>query len=298
MCYTTNMEYEKNNDLTGKSKEALDSVGDFNFKDRWGQIPKSIMKFKKTKELMELIDWDSSELGQVEGEALQRGHGYAKNLRYSIYNPDQAFFILDYYTKENDLILDPFMGRATRPLVTRLLNRRYIGFDTSRKTFELNTRLLTEKFPDFSKWVLYHGDGTELKNMNEQVDAVFSCPPYLNIEKYSGEEGDLSVYSESEFWFKIEKMFDKLYTIIKTSNYEKREFYPVIFTVGSIRKGMHGLIDMDRIFQNIALKTGFVLHDKLLTENNTPGAGFTFRRNYAYKFLTKNYETTLVFIKY
>jgi len=68
--------------------------------------------------------------------------------------------------------------------------------------------------------------------------------------------------------------------------------------VGSVRKGASGLIDMDYIFQNIALKCGFVLHDKLFTENITPGAGFTFRRNYCYSYVTKNFETTLIFLKY
>ena len=76
------------------------------------------------------------------------------------------------------------------------------------------------------------------------------------------------------------------------------EFYPVIFTVGSLRKGQKGILDMDFIFQKLAMTAGFVLHDKLFTENLTPAAGFTFRRNYGYKFLTKNYETTLVFMKY
>ena len=86
--------------------------------------------------------------------------------------------------------------------------------------------------------------------------------------------------------------------MIKTSSYKDVEFYPVIITVGSLRKGNKGIIDMDRVFQNIAIDNGFVLHDKMFTENLTPGAGFTFRRNYGYRFLTKNHETTLIFMKY
>ena len=76
------------------------------------------------------------------------------------------------------------------------------------------------------------------------------------------------------------------------------KFFPVIFTVGSVRRGNKGIIDMDYVFQMYAKDAGFVLYDKLFTENVTPGAGFTFRRNYAYRFLTKNYETTLVFMKF
>jgi len=72
----------------------------------------------------------------------------------------------------------------------------------------------------------------------------------------------------------------------------------MIVTVGSIRRGENGLIDMDCLFQNVASNMGFTLHDKLLTENISPGVGFTFRRNHKYSYVAKNYETTLVFVKY
>ena len=291
--------YDKKKDVSGKIKEVLDSVSDINFKEQFGQIPKSIMKFKKDKELMELIDWDNSELGKVEGDAKKRGGGYASTLRYSIYNPLQAKFILEYYTRKNDIILDPFMGRATRPLVTQYLNRKYIGFDTSSKTIELNKSLLEKH--GYTDYTLYHEDGTELNKLKEIsnfVDAVFTCPPYYDIEKYSDEPGDLSHLKYDDFNNRIANLFNRLYDLIKPSSYKDMEFHPVIITVGTIRKGDKGLIDMDYIFQEYAKKAGFVLYDKLFTENITPGAGFTFRRNYCYRYLTKNYETTLVFMKF
>ena len=111
-------------------------------------------------------------------------------------------------------------------------------------------------------------------------------------------EGDLSYCSEEEFDKKISKMFVHLARLIKYSDYKTMTFHPIIITVGSIRQGQKGLIDMDYKFQQFARGAGLVLHDKLFTENKTPGAGFTFRRNYVYNYVTKNYETTLVFLKY
>jgi len=298
------MNYNKKENVTGKTKEILDSARDFNFKDRFGTIPKSIMKFKKTEELMSLIDYDNSELGKIEGKAIARGGGYAKSIRYSIYNPDQAYFILDYYTKPNNLILDPFCGRATRPLVSLFLNRRYIGCDISKETVELNKKLIMEKMPSKKEkvdWDIINEDGIYLKTLDNKknyIDGIFTCPPYYDIEKYGGEIGDLSRKSYSSFNKSIHILFETLYRLIKPSNYKTLEFHPVILTVGSVRKGASGLIDMDYIFQNIALKCGFILHDKLFTENLTPGAGFTFRRNYCYSYVTKNHETTLIFLKY
>jgi DNA modification methylase len=303
--------------------KTYEEISGINFVDTFGEIPKSIMKFKKSDELMKLIEFDDFEFGKVTNEktnkplfgfddepkqefnkAKPKGGGYAKNLRYSIYNPNQAKFIIEYYTREGDLILDPFMGRATRPMVSLFMNRKYAGFDVCEQTVKSNKELLESKFPNKIEGVdyaLYHDDGIYLKGYEDfenHLDAVFTCPPYYNIETYSGEEGDLSYLSHEEFNNRIDILFGNLYRLIKPSNYNTKEFYPVIFTVGSFRKSDEGLLDMDYVFQSIAYKHGFILHDKLFTENVTPGAGFTFRRNYVHKFVCKNYETTLVFLKY
>jgi DNA modification methylase len=273
---------------------------DINFKEKFGGIPKSIMKFGKDPNLMDMIGEDETDLGVIEGEATARGGGYAKNLRYSIYNPTQAKFILEYYTEPGYLILDPFMGRGTRPVMTMHTGRNYYGFDTCSKTIEHNQSMIEKNFPDnqlFCKMV--HGDGTDLSHLEASFfDAVFSCPPYYGIEKYSGEDGDISHVKDAEFDERIEKMFEQLHRVVKTSSYAEKRFHPVIFTVGTVRASTAGVIDMDYNFQAAARKAGFVLYDKLYTENNAPGAGFTFRRNYHYSFLTKVHETTLIFIKF
>lgn len=271
---------------------------DIDFKETFNGIPKSIMKFGKDPKLMDLIGGDDSDLGKVEGDAVARGGGYAKNLRYSIYNPVQAKFILEYYTNPGDIVLDPFAGRGTRPIITSYLGRHYRGYDTCIKTIALNQQLLNEKLNSHTA-VLFHGDGTELKfEVDNTIDAVFSCPPYYEIEQYSGEPGDISKVSREEFDEKIQNMFHKLFKLIKKSDYKTKEFHPVIFTIGSVRNGDLGLTDMDFQFQLAAKTAGFVLYDKLFTENNSPGAGFTFRRNYRCSFLTKVHETTLVFMKF
>lgn len=297
------MNYKKNKDLEGKLAEELkESKEAINIKEEFGTIPKSIMKFKKTKLLMDLIDNDENEISQ--DSQGQRGSGYAQKLKFSIYNPDQANFLINYYTKENDIILDPFMGRATRPIMALYNNRKYFGFDTCKATIENNIALIKAKDLENKSYVLIHGDSTDETNytkygiIDNYVDCVLTCPPYYDKEVYSGETGDLSHVSYKQFEHQIQQLFKILFKKIKISNYETKELYPVIFTVGSKRQGNQGIRDMDFIFQTYAKEAGFVLHDKIFTENITPGAGFTFRRNFLYKFVTKNYETTLVFMRY
>ena len=269
------------------------------FKDYFGGIPTSVMKFDKDPNLMEFID-DTDDVGIVRGgAATARGGGYAKNMRYSIYNPTQAEFILKYYTEEGWDILDPFAGRGTRSLMSLRLGRNYYGIDSCSQTVEQNSIKIKEKqFKE--KWDIQVGDGTQPQAIypDKEFDAVFTCPPYYGIEKYSGGEGDLSHMTDLEFNEKIRIMFQNLKGMIKTSNYKEKKFHPLIFTVGTVRRGDGGLLDMDSLFQNMAREAGFTLHDKLITVNNAPGAGFTFRRNWDYKFLCKTHETTLVFLRY
>jgi DNA modification methylase len=270
----------------------------FNFKERFNGMPKSVMEFNKSPELMSLIEGDKSELNDVtQGKAKNRGGGYAKEMKYSTYNPDQAYFIIDYYTKRGDIILDPFSGRGTRPVITSLLERNYIGYDTSEETINHNRRLLM-KLP-YLNATLIHGDGTSLSGIKDRnIDAVFTCPPYYDKEVYSGEPGDLSHMKYSEFDSRIDNMFQRLSQVVKYSNYKTKEFHPVIITVGTHRQGEKGFIDMEHVFTRLAESHGFVLHDKLITVNRASGQAFVFRRNYEYGFLTKTHETTLVYLIY
>ena len=183
--------------------------------------------------------------------------------------------------------------------MTLRLGRNYYGIDSCSQTVEQNSIKIKEKqFKE--KWDIQVGDGTQPQAIypDKEFDAVFTCPPYYGIEKYSGGEGDLSHMTDLEFNEKIRIMFQNLKGMIKTSNYKEKKFHPLIFTVGTVRRGDGGLLDMDSLFQNMAREAGFTLHDKLITVNNAPGAGFTFRRNWDYKFLCKTHETTLVFLRY
>ena len=67
------MGYNKKKDLTGKVAKEIDKIRHINFKELFGGIPKSVIKFMKDKELMKLIDYDNSEIGKVEGDAKARG---------------------------------------------------------------------------------------------------------------------------------------------------------------------------------------------------------------------------------
>ena len=267
-----------------------------NIKEKFGYIPCSIMTFKTNKKLLKLIGDDKSNIIKKN----EKSTGILNNKNFSTFNPEIIKFLIEYYTLPTYTILDPFMGRGSRSVVSSILKRKYIGIDVCKKTCELNKEL-NKEYKNNNKYIL--GDGTSSKillGIKERVDCVISCPPYYNKEKYSGSKGDLSYLKKKEYDKQINNLFENLYKIIPKSDYKKKIFYPVIFVVGSIRNTNKGLLDMDRIFQNIAFKNKFILHDKIIIndENTFKITRFTHKRNYECKYVAKNYETILIFIKY
>ena len=45
-------------------------------------------------------------------------------------------------TEENDLVLDPFLGSGTSAIVSKKLNRGYIGIEIDQKYMDLSKELL------------------------------------------------------------------------------------------------------------------------------------------------------------
>lgn len=283
------------------------ALQEFSLKERFGDVPTTIMEFDKDPELMRLIEYDDfdEDVKKVKRRASEDPNKTQFTMKFSTYNPTEAKFIVDYYTEPDYHILDPFMGRYTRPIISLYMGRRYTGFDTCGKTVEGNREALQQKFPDMnegSDWTLHHGSGTDLHPYGGQenvFDAVFSCPPYYDIEKYSGEGKDLSHMDDDRFDEEIQKMFYNLRPLIKTSDYDEERFHPVIFKVGSQRKRDKGLVnDMQYKFKKMAFEADFVLHDIIYSRNRTPLKFFDANKSYKKRKVVKDFETILVFLKY
>ena len=64
------------------------------------------------------------------------------------------------------------------------------------------------------------------------------------------------------------------------------------------RKGSRGIVDMDADFQYIAKKVGFCVWDKLFNQLASPWAAVNWERNYVNRYVQKNFEANLVFVKF
>ncbi len=275
---------------------------DFDLKERWG-IPQTVMRFKKSEvELQSLCNLVSKDQ-ELEWKKRDGLHFGTSSIPVYQMAADHAEFLVTYYTPEGGLILDNFMGRGTIGLASLYHGRRFIGYDVDKKNVDRSEEVIKEYLPNVKgRYDLYHSDGVlleELKDESNLLDAVITDPPYvLHAEVYTDDKRDISGLDHPNYMNKIKDNFIQLHRLIKQSNFDKKEFYPVIFKVGTGRRGKNGIIDMDSDFQQIAKECGFVLWDKLFNQLASPFAALNWERNYVNRYVHKNYETNLVFVRF
>jgi DNA modification methylase len=218
-------------------------------------------------------------------------------------NPDQVVFTLDYYTKPDWVCADFFQGRGTTAITSLYLGRRFIGFDINKTSLE-KTKQVIQNNLDVSddRWNIYEGCGCEMKELeseSEMIDAVFSSPPYYNkAESYTDDPRDLCNMSIDKFDQRIDLMFSNIKRLIKRSDYDKKIFHPITFCLGTSRSGRNGIQDMSFTFQQIAKNHGLTLWDQMFVELNNPHLVASLQRNYELKFVNKNYESQLTWVKF
>lgn len=275
---------------------------DFDIKERWG-IPQTIMRFKKAdvplQKICNLISKDE-ELEIVKRKGINFGQSAVPNYGMAA---DLAEFLITYYTSKNGLVLDQFSGRFTIGAAALFHGRRFVGYDLNPKNVDRANEVFSKHLCcDASRFELHNSDGVTLDEFDgytNHFDAIVTDPPYvLKAEKYTDDERDLCNCSHDEFLKRIKLNFKRCYDLIKTSNFERKEFYPVIFKTGTGRRGKSGIVDMDSIFQSIASEVNLTLWDKLTNQLHTPYAAVNWERNFKLKYVQKNYEVSLVFVKF
>ena len=219
-------------------------------------------------------------------------------------HPDHSAFFINYYSKPGDTILDPFSGRGSNLLVGAALERKVVGYDLSPQNLEaVRSACLehTDIAPD--DLVLHHSDGitlTEYQDQKDLFDLITTDPPFaFGIEPYGVDPRDLCLVKDLDGYnSKMEECLVNLKRLIKPSNWENKEFHPIVMKVGSSRRGEKGFIDLATELEIISRRMGLVLHDKVINVLDSQFAMFNLSRCIDHRYTVKIHETNLVFVKY
>jgi DNA modification methylase len=172
--------------------------------------------------------------------------------------------LLQRYTKEGDLVVDPMCGSGTIIDVAKELNRNVIGYD------------LNVVRPDIIK-----NDSRKIPLEDNSVDFVFIDSPYSNNIKYSDDPRCIGKISceKKEFYDELEKVAHEINRILKPNKFmgwviadqwKKKKFTPVGFLlwerlekifepVDIICVTRHNQTSNTKIWHNRAIKYNFYL---------------------------------------
>ena len=167
------------------------------------------------------------------------------------------------YTKENDIVLDPFCGSGTTMIECKLLNRKGIGIDVNEHTLKLAKSRLNFNYKTVYEPKLIKANSIELQNIipEDKIDFIFAHPPYADIIKYSKDiKEDISRLNLQEFLNKMNLFSKECFRILK-----KDKICSIL--IGDIRKNKN-VIPLGFYIMNIFIQTGFTLNEIIIKEQH------------------------------
>lgn len=196
------------------------------------------------------------------------------------------------YSKEGDIVLDPFLGSGTTLVETKLLKRKGIGIDINPTSIKISQDNLNfNKNSDYEP-VLINKDSRKLDYIdNNSIDLICAHPPYSNIIRYSENiSGDLSHLDVDEFLLEMSTVAQELFRVLKRNKY-------CAILIADTRRNKH-IIPLGFQVMQVFLNAGFVLKENIIKQqHNCQATGFWYNKSIDYNFLLIAHEYLFVFRK-
>jgi DNA modification methylase len=238
-----------------------------------------------------------SEKGRDDGmlknlAALAKKAGGSNLPTESIFDPVLCEIMYRWFCPPGGQVFDPFAGGSVRGVIAGSLNYDYIGIDLRQEQVDANYSqidIVKDKKPI---WIC--GDSRDMDASlptGFEVDLVFSCPPYADLEVYSKQPEDLSNMDYPEFRAAYED-------IIKKACSRLREDSFAVFVVGEARSKTgpyYGLVpDTVKAFEEAGCRfyNEMILVTQIAAKALTVAEGFVKSRK-----IGKIHQNILVFVK-
>ncbi|MDH8701483.1 DNA modification methylase [Dysgonomonadaceae bacterium PH5-43] len=128
--------------------------------------------------------------------------GKHKNIYHGNFIPQIPNQLIRRFTKENDLVLDVFLGSGTSLYECESLNRKFIGLDINQNIIDyVSSQMANSQFGNFS---IHNCDVTSETQTKTEIEKGLSFleeenakfilfhPPYMDIVKFTDNPNDLS----------------------------------------------------------------------------------------------------------
>ncbi len=206
----------------------------------------------------------------------------------SIFDPVLCEIMYNWFAPRKAKILDPFAGGSVRGIVANYLGHNYTGIELRQEQVDSNREQSLNVLDIKNQPQWYVGDSNkQLDGFNCEFDFLFTCPPYLNLEKYSDLEDDISNMNEKDFYLIYESIIKKSIALLKPNSI-------AVFVVGDVRhpKGHYRRFP-DRT-KDIFEKYGMNLINEIIFYKNG-SAALRAKKSMDYKKVVKIHQNILVF---
>lgn len=209
----------------------------------------------------------------------------------SIFDPVLCELSYKWFCPEGGRILDPFAGGSVRGVVAGILGYPYEGIDLRLDQVEANRKQAALLKVEDVNW--HAGDSNEVLDEVEfkDVDFVYSCPPYADLEKYSDDPKDLSNMDYLQFK-------EVYFSIIKKSVAQLKDDRFACFVVGDVRdkKGFYYNFVSDTI--QAFRDAGMEYYNEIILVNVVGSLAVRVRRQFnGGRKVGKMHQNVLVFYK-
>jgi hypothetical protein len=240
-------------------------------------------------------------------ERLEQGHklANARNLnpntvkRYgggstSVFDPVLTEICYRWLCPPGGTILDPFAGGSVRGIVAACLGHNYVGIELRAIQVDANREqakdILDGRCPE-PLWV--PGDSNVVLDDGgfPDIDLIFTCPPYADLEVYSDDPADLSKMSDDEF--------DRAYKeiLVKAAGHLLDNRFAVV-VVSNIRNKAGHIRDLVRLTCDGMAAGGCALYNDAILLNVSGTGALRARKQFnTSRKLVRTHQTVLVFAK-
>lgn len=147
--------------------------------------------------------------------------------------------VIELFTHEGELVLDPFVGSGTTLVAAQDLNRNALGFDLQEPYIDLcKKRLINQNLFNKSKQIAIQDDALHIESYLDKntISLIWTSPPYANllnrkrknksrrdrkneqymkVEQYSQDDRDLGTMSLEEYTKAMGDIYEKLLPLLK-----------------------------------------------------------------------------------
>lgn len=207
----------------------------------------------------------------------------------SIFDPVICEIIYKWFGKNT--VLDPFAGGSVRGIVANYLGYKYTGVELRQEQVDSNRKQALDLLPVNNQPQWYVGDSENvIKDLNCEYDLIFSCPPYMNLEKYSELPNDLSNMNDKCFIHKYNKIIEHSCDKLINGGY-------AVFVVGDIRDNKGFYKDFTGITKQAFIKCGVKLYNELIIVTPVGSKAMTMEMGFKNGKLGKVHQNIFIFKK-